>query len=97
MEDLRSLFQISEEEEILINEVIEEISKDHNVVSLIINNMNNVLFLSNYKYTLQERIKNYYIDHNREEKLLEAVYINPGGIIEYMVQSIIRLCEAKAA
>lgn len=97
MESLRSLFEISEEEEILINEVIEEITKDNNVISMIVNNLNNTLFLSNYKYTLRERIKNYYIDHNREEKLLEAVYVNPGGIIEYMVQSIIRICETNVA
>lgn len=97
MNDLRTIFQISDEEAILINEVIEEIMNDNNIVTLIINNLSNSLFIENYRNTLKEKIIEYYLNHNWEERLIEGPYINPGGIIEYIVQSVIRLCEAKAA
>jgi type I restriction enzyme R subunit len=97
MEDLRTVFQISDEEAILINEVIEEILKDDRAVEIIINNINNSLFMNNYKHILTERIYNFYLDHNWDERLKEGPYVSPGGIIEYIVQSVIRLCKSQVA
>lgn len=97
MEDLRMLFQISDEEAILINEMIEEVMKDESVVNLIINNINNKLFLETYKHTLKQRIINYYLDHNWDERLIEGPYVSPGGIIEYIVQAVFKLCSNIAA
>ncbi len=97
MEDLRTVFQITDEEAILINEVIEELMKDKDIVSLIVNNLNNKLFLDNYRTTLRDRIIDFYLAHNWEERLIEGPYVSPGGIIEYIVQSVIRLCETQVA
>jgi len=97
MQDLRKIFQISDEEAILINEVIEFILKDETVVSKIINNLQNILFLTNYRTTLKDKIIKYYLDHNWDDRVEFGPYINPGGIIEYIVQSVIKLCQAKAA
>ncbi len=97
MQDLRRVFQITDDEALLINEVIEEVMKDDSIVTLIINNIDNKLFLEAYRNTLKQRIINYYLDHNWDERLIEGPYVSPGGIIEYMVQAIIRLCKSKAA
>ena len=97
MEDLRTVFQITDEEALLINEVIEEVMKDDSIVTLIINNIDNRLFLDAYRNTLRQRIINYYLAHNWDERLIEGPYVSPGGIIEYIVQSVIRLCKVKAA
>lgn len=97
MEDLRKVFQISDKEALLINEVIEELMKVDDIVTLIINNINNSLFLEAYRNTLKQRIINYYLDHNWEERLIEGPYISPGGIIEYIVQAVFELCRNKAA
>lgn len=97
MDDLRTIFQITDEEAILINEIIEVIMKDVGVVTLIVNNLNNHLFLESYKNTLKQRIINYYLDHNWDDRLIEGPYVSPGGIIEYIVQSVIRLCETQVA
>src|SRR5690606_4374519 len=70
IEDLRNRFQISDEEALLINEVIEVLMKDETVVSRIINHINDELYLNNYKGILVQRVKNYYSDHNWEERLI---------------------------
>ena len=47
-----------------------------------------------------EIIKSYnYHKHNWNwyERLIEGPYVSPGGIIEYMVQSVYRMCKTKAA
>lgn len=97
MEDLKNRFQISDEEALLINEVIEVLMKDETVVSRIINHINDELYLNNYKGILIQRVKNYYSAHNWEERLIEGPYVNPGGIIEYIVQSVIGMAEAQAS
>lgn len=97
MEDLKTVFQISDEEALLINEVIEEAMKDESVVSLIVNNIENKLFLETYRNTLKQRIINYYLDHNWDERLIEGPYVSSGGIIEYIVQAVFRLCKTKVA
>ncbi len=97
MTSLRTVFQISDKEALLINEVIEEVMKDERVVTLIVNNIDNRLFLESYKNTLKQRIINYYLDHNWDDRLIEGPYISPGGIIEYIVQSVIRLCRMQVA
>ena len=71
--------------------------QDSDVVNLIINNLSNRLFFETYRNTLKQRVINYYLAHNWEERLIEGPYVSPGGIIEYIVQSIIKLCESKAA
>jgi type I restriction enzyme R subunit len=97
MADLRALFQITDEEAILINEVIDELMKDTNVVTNIVNNLNNPLFMNSYYNTLKQRVINYYLNHNWEERLIEGPYVSAGGIIEYIVQSVVRLCSTQAA
>jgi len=97
MENLRTVFQITDEEALLINEVIEEVMKDDSIVTLIVNNIDNSLFLDAYRNTLKQRIINYYLDHNWDERLIEGPYVSPGGIIEYIVQSVYRMCKTKAA
>ena len=97
MDDLRNVFQISDEEALLINEVIEEVMKDESIVTLITNNIYNKLFLDTYRNTLKQRIINYYLAHNWDERLIEGPYVSPGGIIEYIVQAVFMLCRSKAA
>lgn len=97
MDDLRNVFQITDEEALLINEVIENVMQDDGIVTLIINNIDNRLFLEAYRNTLKQRIVNYYLDHNWDERLIEGPYVSPGGIIEYIVQAVFRLCRSKAA
>lgn len=97
MDDLRNVFQITDEEALLINEVIENVMQDDGIVTLIINNIDNRLFLEAYRNTLKQRIINYYLDHNWDERLIEGPYVSPGGIIEYIVQAVFRLCRSKAA
>jgi hypothetical protein len=97
MADLRTAFQITDEEAILINQVIDELLKDTNVVANIVNNLHNSLFMNTYRNTLKQRVINYYLDHNWEERLYEGPYISPGGIIEYIVQSIIKVCGTQVA
>jgi type I restriction enzyme, R subunit len=97
MEDLRTIFQITDEEAILINEVIEVVMKDESIVSDIVNNLNNQLFLESYKNILKQRIINYYLDHNWDDRLIEGPYISPGGIIEYIVQAVYKMCKTQAA
>ncbi|HRG42874.1 MAG TPA: hypothetical protein PKY97_00360, partial [Saprospiraceae bacterium] len=97
MDDSWNVFQITDEEALLINEVIENVMKDDGIVALIINNIDNNLFLETYRNTLKQRIVNYYLDHNWDERLFEGPYVSPGGIIEYIVQAVFRLCRSKAA
>jgi len=97
MADLRTVFQINDEEALLINNVIEEVMKDESIVTLIVNNLDNRLFLESYKNTLKQRIINYYLDHNWDDRLIDGPYVSPGGIIEYIVQAVFRLCSSKAA
>ncbi len=97
LDDLRTRFQISDTEAVLINAVIDEIMKDENVVTLIINNIENNLFLDPYRNTLKQRIINYYLEHDWDERLIGGPYVSPGGIIEYIVQSVILLCKSQAA
>ena len=77
--------------------MIEEVMKDNSIVTLIVNNIDNTLFLEAYRNTLKQRIINYYLDHNWDERLIEGPYVSPGGIIEYMVQSVYRMCKTTAA
>ena len=97
MADLRTVFQINDEEALLINNVIEEVMKDESIVTLIVSNLDNRLFLESYKNTLKQRIINYYIDNNWDDRLIDGPYVSPGGIIEYIVQAVFRLCSSKAA
>ena len=97
MVDLHKTFQISDEEALLINEVIEVVMKDEEVVNLIINNIDNKLFIDNFRNTLKQRIINYYLAHDWDDRLIEGPYVSPGGIIEYIVQSVIQLCKSKVA
>lgn len=97
MNDLRTTFQITDEEAILINEVIDELMKTDEIVNRIIAHIHDNLFLYTYREKLKQRIIDYYIAHNWEERLIEGPYVSPGGIIEYIVQSVIKMCETKAS
>lgn len=97
MQDLKTSFQISDEEAILINQVVEELMKDQLMVKIIRDNSNNKLFLEYYHNTLKQRIINYYLDNNWDDRLMQGPYISPGGIIEYITNAVIRLCLSSAA
>jgi type I restriction enzyme R subunit len=97
MDDLRRIFQISDEEALLINQVIEELMKDRQIVDIIVEHQRDSLFLDSYKNVLKQRVINYYIANDWDDRLEKGPYISPGGIIDYMVQTIIRLCSVKAA
>lgn len=97
MDDLRNVFQISDEEAILINAVIEELVKDEFLVTTIQRNASNPLFMKNYRGVIRQRVIKYYFDHNWDDRLIEGPYINPGGIIDYIVKAIVQLCASQAA
>lgn len=97
MDDLRNVFQISDEEAILINSVIEELVKDNLLVSTIQRNAANPLFMNSYRGVIKQRVINYYFEHNWDDRLIEGPYISPGGIIDYIVKAVIELCSKKAA
>lgn len=97
LDKLRTEFQISDEEAILINEIIEEITMDKHVVNLILNNISNHLFMASYKTVLKDRIVDFYLGHNWDDRLYEGPYVSPGGIIEFIIESIINICKTQAA
>ena len=97
MDDLRNVFQISDEEAILINAVIEELVTDDLLVVTIQRNASNPLFMNNYRGVIRQRVINYYLENNWDDRLIEGPYINPGGIIDYIVKAIVNLCAAQAA
>lgn len=97
MQGLKDSFRITEQEAILINQVIEELMTDKFMVKVIWDNRNNKLFLENYFNTLRQRIINYYLDHDWDDRLIQGPYISPGGIIEYITKAVIQLCITPAA
>jgi hypothetical protein len=97
MDDLKNVFQISDEEAILINAVIEELVQDSLLVEIIQRNASNPLFMNSYRGVIKQRVINYYFEHNWDDRLIEGPYINPGGIIDYIVKAIVNLCAQAAA
>ncbi|TGL13093.1 type I restriction endonuclease subunit R [Leptospira levettii] len=91
MVDLRNVFQITDGEALLINQVIESILNDRNVLDLIFNNSKNKWFLDNYKQNLKQRVIDFYLSKNWDQRLIEGPYISPGGIIDYIVNAAYRL------
>jgi hypothetical protein len=97
MDDLRNVFQISDEEAILINAVIEELVKDDFLEVTIQRNASNPLFMNSYRGVIKQRVISYYLEHNWDDRLIEGPYINPGGIIDYIIKAIVNLRAAQAA
>jgi hypothetical protein len=95
--DLRNAFQISDEEAILINAVIEELIKDDSLVATIQRNISNPLFMKSYREVVRQRVIDYYLGHNWDNRLIEGPYISPGGIIDYIVKAVITLSAEQAA
>jgi hypothetical protein len=71
--------------------------KDDVLVAIIQRNASNPLFMNTYQGVIKQRVINYYFEHNWDDRLIEGPYINPGGIIDYIVKAIVNLCAAKAA
>ncbi len=53
--------------------------------------------MNSYRGGIKQWVISYYFEHNWDDRLIVGPYINPGGIIDYIVKAIVNLCAQAAA
>ncbi|MDZ7690747.1 MAG: DEAD/DEAH box helicase family protein [Balneolaceae bacterium] len=89
IKDIKEKYPITDEEALVIKEICEEVSGKQQIKTRIINNKKNELFLRNYQPTVQNEVKQGYIERELWQKLNDPMYTGKGGIINLMGKSII--------
>ena len=91
IKEIKEKFQISEEDAILIKEIVEEVSETTSTKETVIANKNNNIFLKNSaEPRIQSEVKEEYIKRDLWDKLDNPIYIQKGGIISLIGKTVIR-------
>ena len=91
LEDIRTKFEISEEEAIVIRDVCEEVSENTSMKErLIANKENEVYLLNNAKPKVESEVKDEYIKRDLWDKLEDPMYTDKGGIISLIGRTVIQ-------
>ena len=91
LEDIKAKFQITEEDEILIKEICEEVSETTSVKDKVIANKDNQVYLkNNAKPKVESEVKDEYIKRDLWDKLDDPMYVQKGGIISLIGRAVIQ-------
>lgn len=91
IKEIKEKFQISEEDAILIKEIVEEVSETTSTKEKVIANKNDNIFLKNSaEPRIQSEVKEEYIKRDLWDKLDNPIYIQKGGIISLIGKTVIR-------
>ena len=91
IKELKEKFQISEEDEILIKEIVEEVSATTNTKETVIANKNNQVYLkTSAEPRIQSEVKDEYIKRDLWDKLDDPMYVQKGGIISLIGKTVIQ-------
>ena len=95
---IRDKYSISDADAIVISEICEEISSDHEIRTPIIANSQNVIYLNqNAKPRVRSEVKNKYMGREMWEKLDDPIYIDQGGIVTLMGEAIVNIVLSSSA
>lgn len=90
IKEIKEKFQISEEDAILIKEIVEEVSETTTTKETVIANKNNDVYLkTSAEPRVQSEIKDEYIKRDLWDKLDDPIYIQKGGIISLIGKTVI--------
>ena len=91
LEELKEKFQISEEDAIVIKEIVEEVSDTTTVKAKIIANKDNEIYLkTSAEPKVQSEVKDEYIKRDLWDKLDDPIYVQKGGIISLIGKTVIK-------
>jgi type I restriction enzyme R subunit len=91
IKELKEKFQISEEDAILIKEIVEEVSATTNTKETVIANKNNQVYLkTSAEPRVQSEVKDEYIKRDLWDKLDDPMYVQKGGIISLIGKTVIQ-------
>lgn len=91
LEDIKAKFQITEEDEILIKEICEEVTETTTVKDKVIANKDNQVYLkNNAKPKVESEVKDEYIKRDLWDKLDDPMYVQKGGIISLIGRAVIQ-------
>lgn len=91
IEDLKQKHDINENEAIIIKDIVEEVSKKEEVKKRILPNKDDQIYLRNRaKNQVESEVKKSYLDRELYDKLQDPMYIDRGGIISLMGNTIIQ-------
>ena len=91
IKELKEKFQISEEDAILIKEIVEEVSATTNTKETVIANKNNQVYLkTSAEPRIQSEVKDEYIKRDLWDKLDDPMYVQKGGIISLIGKTVIQ-------
>lgn len=95
---IRTKFQITDEEALYIKEVTREKIADEAIRTTVQAHKSNVLYLEGtYRGQVNEEIQSTYDERGRYEELKDAKYIDTGGIFDIMAITVIQTHLAEAA
>ncbi|RJE72819.1 DEAD/DEAH box helicase family protein [Reichenbachiella sp. MSK19-1] len=91
LEDIKSKFQITEEEAIVIKEICETVSETTTVKARVIANKENQEYLkNNAKPKVESEVKDEYMNRDMWDKLDDPMYVQKGGIISLIGRAVIQ-------
>ncbi|MFK7905731.1 MAG: hypothetical protein AB8B69_11430, partial [Chitinophagales bacterium] len=91
LEEIKEKFQISDEDAILIKEIVEEVSDTTAVKANVIANKDNADYLkTSAEPRVQKEVKDEYIKRDLLDKLDDPMYVQKGGIISLIGKTVIR-------
>ena len=91
IKEIQKKFQISEEDAILIKEIVEEVSETTSTKETVIANKHNQLYLkTSAEPRVKLEVKDEYIKRNLWDKLDDPMYVQKGGIISLIGKAVIR-------
>ena len=91
IEKVRQKFPISDEEALVIREVLEEQAEDEEIQSDVVNNRDNTIYLEGpLKSGVNSRIQNAYLMRDRLEDVADPKYSGQGGIFDLMAFTVIQ-------
>ena len=90
IKEIKERFQISEEDAILIKEIVEKVSETTTTKETVIANKNNDVYLkTSAEPRVQLEVKDEYIKRNLWDKLDDPIYVQKGGIISLIGKTVI--------
>ena len=91
IKEIQEKFQISEEDAILIKEIVEEVSETTSTKETVIANKNNQVYLkTSAEPRVQSEVKDEYIKRDLWDKLDDPMYVQKGGIISLIGKTVIQ-------
>ena len=91
LEEIKQKFQITEEDEILIKEICENVSETTSTKEKVLANKNNHVYLkTSAEPTVQSEVKDEYINRELWDVLEDPMYVEKGGIISLIGKAVIQ-------